>query len=933
MVTRNDYLMHYGMKRRSGRYPWGSGENPYQHSGDFYSRYLELHKQGLSNADIANTISDEIGLKGDDRLNSSTIVDFASIAKNDRKINLYKQIDSMTEDGHGDSEIGRRLGLAPNTVKSMREEKARQNVMEVSNIADKVRNEIETRGMIDIGKGAANSINVSEGKLRKAAIMLENEDYPIYTIKQKYATNNNGEVTITAICPKGTTFREAYLNRGEIQTLDDFWSPDGGKTIGRKAEYIHYPESLSSKRLQVFYDEDGGTKKDGVIELRRGPDDISLGSSNYAQVRILVDGTHYLKGMAMYSDDLPPGIDVRFNSNKKRGTPIFGETSESSVLKPIKHDDPNNPFGTYIKPNGQHGVINKVYEEGDWDTWSRTLPAQFLSKQGKDLIQRQLNYTYDDKVSEFTEIKSIPNKTVRRKLLDEFANDCDAASIHLKAAGLPGQSAKVILPVTTLSDKEIYCPTLDNGTRVALIRYPHQGTFEIPELVVNNNHPDAKKIIGPNTQDAVGISLQTAEILSGADFDGDSVTVIPLNNKIKIKTRNQTDDIQIYKRELEGFNARSEYPKREGMKVMTDTGKKMGEITNLLTDAGLKGAPAEDICKLTKHAYVVIDAEKHELDYQRSYIENDIARLKEKYQGRYNEETGRMNYGASTLITKSKSKVHLEEHRRGNPNINPLTGEKTWDEVRYIDPATGNEKILKSKIDPPKSYYDKNGNLKIVTEAHPKMELTKDAFTLSSGHPTETFYAEYANRMKALANEARKESIATGRLEKNKEATQKYAAEVASLDAKFNAFMKNKPRERRAQVLANSKIDSIVKDNPTLKNKDNKDKFGKLKNQILNNTRIEVGSDSKSVKIIPTEKEWEAIEAGAISDHHLKEILDGCDMTEIRKLATPRTQSTMTPAKLARLNAMKSSGMYTIAQMAQMLNVSTSTVSKYLKES
>ena len=46
-----DVLMHYGMPRRSGRYPWGSGENPYQHSGDFLSRVYELRKQNFTYTD------------------------------------------------------------------------------------------------------------------------------------------------------------------------------------------------------------------------------------------------------------------------------------------------------------------------------------------------------------------------------------------------------------------------------------------------------------------------------------------------------------------------------------------------------------------------------------------------------------------------------------------------------------------------------------------------------------------------------------------------------------------------------------------------------------------------------------------------------------------------------------------------------------------
>ena len=68
--------------------------------------------------------------------------------------------------------------------------------------------------------------------------------------------------------------------------------------------------------------------KDGVIEIRSGVDDLSLGDSHYAQVRILVDGNTYLKGMAVYSDDLPDGVDVMFNTNKKKRHPDIGCSQE-----------------------------------------------------------------------------------------------------------------------------------------------------------------------------------------------------------------------------------------------------------------------------------------------------------------------------------------------------------------------------------------------------------------------------------------------------------------------------------------------------------------------------------------------------------------------------------------------------------------------------
>ncbi len=33
-LRRQNDLMHFGIPKRSGRYPWGSGENPYHHGAD-----------------------------------------------------------------------------------------------------------------------------------------------------------------------------------------------------------------------------------------------------------------------------------------------------------------------------------------------------------------------------------------------------------------------------------------------------------------------------------------------------------------------------------------------------------------------------------------------------------------------------------------------------------------------------------------------------------------------------------------------------------------------------------------------------------------------------------------------------------------------------------------------------------------------------------
>lgn len=117
---------------------------------------------------------------------------------------------------------------------------------------------------------------------------------------------------------------------------------------------------------------------------------------------------------------------------------------------------------------------------------SKNLSSQFLSKQPIQLIKKQLDLTYADAADEFSEICSLNNPTVKRKLLLDFADECDSAAVHLKAAALPRQSTQVILPLNAMKETEIFAPNYRDGEKVVLIRYPHGGTFEIPELTVNN---------------------------------------------------------------------------------------------------------------------------------------------------------------------------------------------------------------------------------------------------------------------------------------------------------------------------------------------------------------------------------------------------------------------------------------------------------------
>ena len=767
--------------------------------------------------------------------------------------------------------------------------------------ADFLKKMIDEKGMIDVGTGVERELGISREKLNQALYILELEGYPVYGGGVPQVTNPGKQTNIKVICPPGTEHREIYDfdNVHSVKDYDQILSEDGQKI--RPA--FQYPESMDSSRLKINYAEDGGIQKDGVIEIRRGVDDLSLGDSHYAQVRIMVDGTHYLKGMAVYSDDLPDGVDVLFNTNKKAGTPM------NDVLKKIK-DDPDNPFGSLIKEHGGQSyyidkdgneklsLINKRAEEGDWGEWSDHLPSQFLSKQSVTLIKKQLDLASADKVAEYDEICSLTNPTVKKTLLKSFADDCDSAAVHLQAAALPRQKYQVILPLITIKDTEVYAPNYKNGEQVALIRYPHGGTFEIPVLTVNNKQPEGKKVLGNTPKDAIGINSKVAERLSGADFDGDTVMVIPTGGKTKITSTHPLKG-------LEGFDPKEKYgpdSTTQPYKRMKNTQTEMGKVSNLIMDMTLKGATEDELARAVRHSMVVIDAEKHNLDYKRSEQDNGIASLKKKYQGRV--EDGKYKEGAATLISRAKSEVSVPK-RKGSPTINEdgSLSYKTADDLTYVDKKTGKTKTR--------------------TQASTQMAETKDARTLSSGTPQEEAYASYANKMKSLANQARKEMMSTGKIPYSASAKAAYQNEVDSLNAKLNVALKNAPRERQAQVIANATVTAKKQANPDMTNAEIK----KANQQALTAARKQVGAERKPVVI--TDKEWEAIQAGAISESKLTQILNNADIDSLRQRATPRATTTLSTAKQNKIASMSASG-YSTSEIAEALGISASTVSKYL---
>lgn len=929
----DNFLMHVGTPHdgaipHSGRYAWGTGENPNQHMENKplaeQVRALKAAHPEYSMTQIAQIL----GYKSTTALRAEVSRQKAEKMQEENKkvMELYsKGVTSPTE-------IAKALNMSESTVRSIiKRQGAPSRYERNEKVKEDLRKLVGEDRYIDVGSGSELALGVTEVKKKQLLMELEAEGYQL---KKVYIDQlgTGFKTTVEVLCAPDVTDEELRAHKADIKPIDRYiQEPDGSRSI------LGLPpvNSIDSSRIQIRYAEEGGINKDGLIEIRRGVEELSLGDAHYAQVRIGVDGSHYLKGMAVYSDDMPDGVDVIFNTNKHLGTDQYDVFKEMKKIKGTDEIDQDNPFGAsikrenelkfaqryYIDPvTGEKKVsaINVVGEEGDWEKWSKNLSSQFLSKQPLPLIKQQLHMAYLEKADEFADIKGISNESVKKVLLMNFADKCDSAAVDLKAAALPRQQTHVLLPLTTLKDGQIYAPNYENGEEVILVRHPHSGPFEIPRLVVNNKNAEGRAMLGTNPIDAVGITAKAAQQLSGADYDGDTAIVIPLrtNTGPNAKTNNVKTD---YIRELQEFDPKESYPAYDGMRKVKgspgwDKQKQMGSVSNLITDMTLMGAPTDDIIKAVKHSMVIIDAEKHNLDWKRSEAENDIKGLKKKYQG---SERG----GARTIISRASAEYRIDQESL-RFEIDPKTGKKTNFKTGTLEP----ERKMYRDADGNK-YYESTGKMKLKQTKSTKMREVDDAYDLVSDrnnpYPKEVPYANYANQMKQMANDARKLYISLGTAQKDSNAAKIYAAEVESLDAKLTAALKNAPRERQAQLRANDNYRKKKKERDDLEPED----IRKLKNQCLAEARAACGAKSQKVDITP--KEWEAIENKAISGTKVEKLISKANTSQVMKYAIPRDGTKLSSAKVSRIRAMGRQGQDT-ASIAAALGISVSTVQKYL---
>lgn len=945
-------LKHYGVKRKSGRYPW----DPSLHlpkNYKFIEDRDEMKKRGLSDNEIAKQMG----------LSTTVYRSKVTIAKEELKQYNMQRISKLQSEGMIIDDIAKTIGTTGQTVRNYLDEiknpnkSARAQRVQTEAVADTLEAAVKRSKYIDVGKGVEIQMGISKEKLKSGLnALVESGEYEVHNLRIAQVTDKNNSTPVKVLTKKGVERSEIYKNMDKVRPVEEF-AINGD---ARMFQQMERPKSIGWDRVHIRYaipegqkghgTNDDGAMMDGAMFLRPGVKDLNLGKASYAQVRIAVGDTHYLKGMALYGTEemfkgIPKGTDIIFNTNKT------ANKTPQEVLKELKKNpeggapiDGLNPFGATVKRQNtlvdskgnpvykpgvkdrfgnkvpQIGSVNIVNEEGDWGSWSKALSAQFLSKQPTTVVHERLKATMKQVQDEYESIQKVTNPVIKKQLMESFVSDLESKQVHMKAAAPKGFQGHVILPVPDMKENEVYAPNYKNGEKVVLIRYPHGGRFEIPELTVNNNSV-ARKMISKDSPDAIGIHPKVASKMSGADFDGDTAYVIP-NNKGKFKSRDSL-------KELKNFDPNMYADKPGTFTPITKRYQQtlMGVVSNLITDMTLQGAPSNEIARAVKHSMVVIDAEKHKLNYKRSAEENGIDALMKRYMThvdkvkygdleRYNPKTRRVD----KVIDPDKLKKDLTPGKE-------YTSASTIISRHKQSVITDGYQV---EVPDPKS---KSGGTKMVWRNKKEtylVNMVKDAnvFLGPNATKTEHHYADYINELKAFKNKVDSEMSGIKMPARDPKAAKIYAEEVLSMKDKVNQVKINRIKERQAQRMAevSSKAEIARRsEDEVLK----KDEISRIKQQALNKARSMVGAERTPVTI--TDDEWDAVQSNAVSGTLLKELVSFMDDSQLKSLATPRANKQMTEARKSKAKALLANG-YTISQVAEALGVSSSTIGKIKAE-
>jgi DNA-binding CsgD family transcriptional regulator len=173
----SDELKHYGMPRRSGRYPWGSGQDGYQRAITFRSHIQDLKSKGMSEVDIAKV----------EGIKVRQLRARMSIAKNEKRAGDRTEALRLKDKGYSTMEIARRMSGPDKTwnessIRSLLDPILAERASITTTTANMLKENVDKKRFIDIGAGVENYVGVSRTRLNTAVAELEEQGYKVHKI-------------------------------------------------------------------------------------------------------------------------------------------------------------------------------------------------------------------------------------------------------------------------------------------------------------------------------------------------------------------------------------------------------------------------------------------------------------------------------------------------------------------------------------------------------------------------------------------------------------------------------------------------------------------------------------------------------------------------------------------------------------------------------
>lgn len=245
-------LQHIGTET-SGRYPLGSGENPFQRPKTFLDNVKKLEGSGLKGKALAEALG----------LTTTQLRAYKAIAKAESRAADETKAQQYKDDGLSNVKIGLEMGINESSVRALLNPSAKARNDILRNTAEMIREQISKHEVIDIGAGVNVHLDMSKEKLATAVAMLEAEGY-----KKKYfkVAQLGTEFDTSHKTLVGPDFDDKADYHRIAQNLDlikqmDVYSQDAGKTFER----IKPPKSLSPDRITILYGSEGGADRDGQV--------------------------------------------------------------------------------------------------------------------------------------------------------------------------------------------------------------------------------------------------------------------------------------------------------------------------------------------------------------------------------------------------------------------------------------------------------------------------------------------------------------------------------------------------------------------------------------------------------------------------------------------------------------------------------------------